>query len=168
MRTRRIIFLAFGFAALVLGVGLFTGYRIWRGPYFQGESVTGVWFDRIKDPDPAIRKKAIEAQCSALDSNWKAHRVMAAKTLAWYAPHVAPDELKVAVPALTRSLQTDEYEYIRYCAAHTLGAIGADAREAVPILEAVAQEDKGGENLRETAAGAVKKIKARLAAKGPR
>jgi hypothetical protein len=134
---------------------------LFRGTYYQGESVLGYWRQKVDDPDPDVRAKAIEALCLSLRSRWRHERFETAKVFKTIQMDNASgrNRMKVAVPALMDSLQHDEENYIRYCAATTLGKIGPGAIEAVPKLEAIASNDQEWGSLREAAAYAAERIK---------
>lgn len=77
---------------------------------------------------------------------------------AWYADERASIGVG-AVPALVKGLDAADDE-ARRAAAMTLGHIGPPAKDALPRLETVAEED-GSRRVREVAEIAVRRIKAR-------
>jgi HEAT repeat protein len=100
-------------------------------------------------------QQAIPALCEALrDSNAFVRQYVVA-ALGNLAYHFGPI-LKVAVPGLTDLLKDDAF-VVRQWAAHALGSMGANAKAAIPALQAAALEDVES-TVKEAAASALGRI----------
>ena len=103
----------------------------------------------LRDPDPSVRLKAAEALCSSEEADKDCLPVLvelvgrrdskirlgAAKVLVQYGSGA-----KDAVPALIEVVRNDPDAATRVAAINTLGAIGPDAKAAMPALKAI-QDD---------------------------
>jgi hypothetical protein len=116
------------------------------GPRYRGKSVA-FWLEQFKDADPKFRADAVEALGTIAQKNKELIPVLLA-ALKEKNGLVEPKAVvalsligKEVVPALVDALRDKSSPYGRRSAAQALGQIGPDAKDAVPALCQVLQED---------------------------